>query len=151
MASELPYPDASFDRVLSSLMIHHLKTPDKEKMAREIFRVLRPSGELHVLDFGKPRTFYGRLIARILHGFEETGDNFAGPSRSLKRVAERGKPAITRPSRLFLRAKNPAEENGAMDKLEASLQIDRPADIFLPQRPRKSSKFVPGMLGSGRL
>jgi SAM-dependent methyltransferase len=78
MASELPYPDASFDRVLSSLMIHHLKTPEKEKMASEIFRVLRPGAEMHVLDFGKPRTFYGRLIGRILHGFEETGDNFAG-------------------------------------------------------------------------
>jgi ubiquinone/menaquinone biosynthesis C-methylase UbiE len=78
IASELPYPDASFDRVLSSLMIHHLKTPDKEKMAGEIFRVLKPGGEMHVLDFGKPRTFYGKLIARVLHGFEETGDNFAG-------------------------------------------------------------------------
>jgi ubiquinone/menaquinone biosynthesis C-methylase UbiE len=78
MASELPYPDASFDRVLSSLMIHHLKTADKQKTAREIYRVLKPGGELHVLDFGKPRTFYGKLIGRVLHGFEETGDNFAG-------------------------------------------------------------------------
>ena len=78
MASELPYPDASFDRVLSSLMIHHLKTPDKEKMASEIHRVLKPGGEMHILDFGKPRTFYGKLIGRVLHGFEETGDNFAG-------------------------------------------------------------------------
>jgi ubiquinone/menaquinone biosynthesis C-methylase UbiE len=78
MASELPYPDASFDRVLSSLMIHHLKTPDKEKMAREVHRVLKPGGEMHVLDFGKPRTLYGKLIGRVLRGFEETDDNFAG-------------------------------------------------------------------------
>jgi len=78
MASELPYPDASFDRVLSSLMIHHLKTADKERMALEICRVLKPGGEMHVLDFGKPRTFYARLIGRLMHGFEETGDNLAG-------------------------------------------------------------------------
>jgi ubiquinone/menaquinone biosynthesis C-methylase UbiE len=78
IASELPYPDAAFERVLSSIMIHHLKTPDKEKMAREVYRVLKPGGEMHVLDFGRPSTLYGRLIARVLRGFEETDDNFAG-------------------------------------------------------------------------
>jgi ubiquinone/menaquinone biosynthesis C-methylase UbiE len=35
---KLPYPDASFDLVLSSIMIHHLKTPEKEQTAREVFR-----------------------------------------------------------------------------------------------------------------
>jgi ubiquinone/menaquinone biosynthesis C-methylase UbiE len=78
LASELPYPDACFDRVLSSIMIHHLKTPDKEKMGREICRVLKPGGEMHVLDFGKPKGLYGKLVGRILRGFEETDDNFAG-------------------------------------------------------------------------
>jgi ubiquinone/menaquinone biosynthesis C-methylase UbiE len=78
LASELPYPDASFDRVLSSLMIHHLKTPDKERMAREIRRVLTPGGRLHVVDFCKPRTFYGKLLGPFLHGFEEANDNIDG-------------------------------------------------------------------------
>jgi ubiquinone/menaquinone biosynthesis C-methylase UbiE len=78
MAFDLPYPDASFERVLSSLMIHHLKTPDKEKAAREIHRVLKPGGQFHVIDFGKPRTWYGRLLGPLLHGFEEANDNVDG-------------------------------------------------------------------------
>jgi ubiquinone/menaquinone biosynthesis C-methylase UbiE len=78
MAFSLPYPDSSFDRILSSLMIHHLKTPDKEKTAREIYRILKPGGRLHVIDFGKPRTFYGKLVGSFLHGFEEANDNVDG-------------------------------------------------------------------------
>jgi ubiquinone/menaquinone biosynthesis C-methylase UbiE len=74
----LPYPDASMDRVLSSLMIHHLKTPDKDRTAQEVYRVLKPGGQLHVIDFGKPQTFYGKLLAPFLHGFEEANDNIAG-------------------------------------------------------------------------
>ena len=74
----LPYPDASFDRVLSSIMIHHLKTPDKEKTAREIYRVLKPGGQLHVIDFGKPSTLYGKLLGPFLHKFEEANDNIDG-------------------------------------------------------------------------
>jgi ubiquinone/menaquinone biosynthesis C-methylase UbiE len=78
MAFDLPYPDASLDRVLSSLMIHHLKTPEKEKAAREIYRVLKPGGQLHVIDFGKPSTFYGKLLGPFLHKFEEANDNIDG-------------------------------------------------------------------------
>ncbi len=76
--NELPYPDASFDRVLSSIMIHHLKTPDKEKTAREVFRVLKPGGELHIIDFGKPTTLYGKILGPFLHKFEEANDNIDG-------------------------------------------------------------------------
>jgi ubiquinone/menaquinone biosynthesis C-methylase UbiE len=76
--NELPYPDAAFDRVLSSIMIHHLKTPEKEATAREVFRVLKPGGELHIIDFGKPVTWYGKLLGPFLHGFEEANDNIDG-------------------------------------------------------------------------
>jgi ubiquinone/menaquinone biosynthesis C-methylase UbiE len=76
--NKLPYPDQFFDRVLSSIMIHHLKTPDKEKTAREIYRVLKPGGQLHVIDFGKPSTFYGKLLGPFLHKFEEANDNIDG-------------------------------------------------------------------------
>ena len=53
-ADALPYPDASFDRVFSSMMFHHLEAADKEKMLREARRVLRPGGSLHLMDFAGP-------------------------------------------------------------------------------------------------
>jgi ubiquinone/menaquinone biosynthesis C-methylase UbiE len=76
--NELPYPDATFDRVMSSIMIHHLKTPDKLKTAKEIFRVLKPGGQLHIIDFGKPTTLYGKMLGPFLHKFEEANDNIDG-------------------------------------------------------------------------
>ncbi|HSM70096.1 MAG TPA: class I SAM-dependent methyltransferase [Anaerolineales bacterium] len=75
---KLPYPDESFDRVLSSIMIHHLKTLEKEATAYELYRVLKPGGELHIIDFGKPVTWYGKMLGPFLHGFEEANDNIDG-------------------------------------------------------------------------
>ncbi|MEV6348181.1 class I SAM-dependent methyltransferase [Actinoplanes sp. NPDC051851] len=49
-AGELPFPDGSFDRVLSSYMLHHLTPPQKSQAFLEVRRVLRPDGELHVVD-----------------------------------------------------------------------------------------------------
>ncbi|HYH59152.1 MAG TPA: class I SAM-dependent methyltransferase [Thermoleophilaceae bacterium] len=77
----LPYPDASFDRVLSSLFFHHLVLRDKERTIREVARVLRPGGELHVGDWGRPRSLPARLGAvaiRRFDGDEPTRDNLAG-------------------------------------------------------------------------
>ena len=82
----LPYPDASFDRILSSLFFHHLAWTDKVRTAREVFRVLRPGGELHVADWGKPANALMRglfVTVQCLDGFETTRDNVAGRLVSL--------------------------------------------------------------------
>ena len=76
--NHLPYPDESFDRILSSIMIHHLKTPDKIQTAQEVYRVLKPGGQLHIIDFGKPVTWYGKILGPFLHKFEEANDNIEG-------------------------------------------------------------------------
>jgi ubiquinone/menaquinone biosynthesis C-methylase UbiE len=49
-AQDLPYPDGSFDRVLSSMMLHHLDPDPKAAAVAEAFRVLRPGGSMHVVD-----------------------------------------------------------------------------------------------------
>lgn len=78
MAFALPYPDAFFDRVLSSLMFHHLTRENKSRTLKEVFRVLRPGGELHVVDFGQPHNVLMRLISLLMRRLEETSDNIAG-------------------------------------------------------------------------
>jgi ubiquinone/menaquinone biosynthesis C-methylase UbiE len=81
LSYELPYADASFDRVLSSLFFHHLVLRDKERTIAEITRVLRPGGELHVADWGEPRSLRekaGAFGIRKFDGDEPTRDNLAG-------------------------------------------------------------------------
>ena len=69
-AEELPYPDASFDRVLSALMFHHLGPEEQEKSLDEARRVLKPGCSLHLLDFGGAKVRSDGLIARLHHRSE---------------------------------------------------------------------------------
>lgn len=78
LAYELPYAAGSFDRVVSSLVIHHLAVPDKQRAFMEVLRVLHPGGEFHILDFGKPHNLYTRFMAGIMRHFEETAAQFDG-------------------------------------------------------------------------
>jgi ubiquinone/menaquinone biosynthesis C-methylase UbiE len=74
-SDQLPYPDASFDKVFSSLMFHHLKAEEKAATLREVRRVLKPGGSLHILDFGPPRSGLSRALAHVLHRAEHLRDN----------------------------------------------------------------------------
>jgi ubiquinone/menaquinone biosynthesis C-methylase UbiE len=71
-ADHMPYMDASFDRVFSSFMFHHLTADEKTATLGEIGRVLKPGGSLHLLDFVREHSVHsgtkehGRLIHR--HG-----------------------------------------------------------------------------------
>ena len=77
-AAALPYPDGSFDRVLTSLVFSLLSSGDKQLAMRETYRVLRGGGELHLADFGPPHTFWGRLLAPRMRRFERISDNLDG-------------------------------------------------------------------------
>jgi ubiquinone/menaquinone biosynthesis C-methylase UbiE len=77
-ADAMPFADASFDRVFSSLMFHHLSREEKLATLREVRRVLAPRGSLHLLDFGPPRTRLARVLSRLVHRDEALGDNLEG-------------------------------------------------------------------------
>lgn len=78
LASQLPYVDNRFDRVLSSLVWHHLNPETKRRATHEVFRVLRPGGELHLVDFGKPHNPLASLISHFAFGLEAAADNLRG-------------------------------------------------------------------------
>ena len=48
----LPFPDATFDTVLSSLMLHHLTDEGLQKGLGELVRVLRAGGRFLAVDIG---------------------------------------------------------------------------------------------------
>jgi ubiquinone/menaquinone biosynthesis C-methylase UbiE len=63
-AGALPFPDDSFDRVLSAFMLHHLDEDERLRALREVRRALRPGGQLHVVDVdGTPSGQPGRRKA----------------------------------------------------------------------------------------
>ncbi|MFN7945033.1 MAG: class I SAM-dependent methyltransferase [Blastocatellia bacterium] len=74
-ADELPYADASVDRVLSSFMFHHLPRDAKAGMLREVRRVLRPGGLFGLVDFDGPDAGGGGFLTRLFHSNQQLSDN----------------------------------------------------------------------------
>ena len=57
---QLPFPDQTFDVVLSTLMMHHLPAPLKRQGLAEIARVLKPGGRLVIADFKRKQERTGQ-------------------------------------------------------------------------------------------
>lgn len=71
-------PDATFDRVVSSLVFHHLKRDVKRAATDEAYRVLRDGGSFCLADWGPMPTPLLRamfLPVRLLDGLERFHDN----------------------------------------------------------------------------
>lgn len=99
-ATALPYGAGQFDRVMTSLFFHHLDWPDKQRAASEILRVLKPGGELHMADWGRPANRLMRWLffpVQVLDGFANTRSHVAGQLVELfqqagfQAVVERGR------------------------------------------------------------
>jgi ubiquinone/menaquinone biosynthesis C-methylase UbiE len=113
-AQELPYADGEFDRVLSSMMLHHLDEDVKVGALAEVHRVLRPGGRLHIVDIGGHTTVHHGLAARWMkhnpHAAGNLGDSIP---RLLRTVGFECAEVGTRRHRLigqltFYRATRPA-------------------------------------------
>jgi ubiquinone/menaquinone biosynthesis C-methylase UbiE len=79
--SHILLPDRSIDKIISSLVFHHISTANKKIVLKELQRVLKPRGELHIADFGKGNNLYAKLTFRIfrrMDGEENTRVNASG-------------------------------------------------------------------------
>lgn len=86
----LPIPNASVDRVFSSLVFHHLTNDEKAFLLSDIRRVLAPNGALHLADWVQPRTIVERtgfLGIRLLDGFAVTKAHAEGRLQQIVRDA----------------------------------------------------------------
>ena len=72
---ELPYPEASFDRVFSTFMFHHLLPDNREATLCEVRRVLTPGGSFHMLDFLGAQENSRGLLARYFESSRRLKDN----------------------------------------------------------------------------
>jgi len=78
---DMPFNSHQFDRCISSLFFHHLTLENKEKTFKEIYRIMKYGGEIHIADWGKPSNILMRFLfyqIQLLDGFKTTRDNIKG-------------------------------------------------------------------------
>jgi SAM-dependent methyltransferase len=95
VAEALPFPDARFDVVLSTLMLHHLPRKVRQQSASEIRRVLGPQGRVLVVDFAHAQPKPG-LLAHFHHrGHVDPGEIVALLEEAGFRCIENGPVGIS--------------------------------------------------------
>ncbi|MFI9845463.1 class I SAM-dependent methyltransferase [Nonomuraea sp. NPDC051941] len=65
---DLPFPDGSFDLVVSSFAVHHIPAGARPEALRQMFRVLRPGGRLLIAEFRPPANPLARHLIGALSG-----------------------------------------------------------------------------------
>jgi ubiquinone/menaquinone biosynthesis C-methylase UbiE len=57
-STDLKLPDASYDRVLLFFLLHEQPSHYRERTLSEAFRVVKPGGEIVIVDYGLPRWWH---------------------------------------------------------------------------------------------
>jgi SAM-dependent methyltransferase len=95
-AEALPFPDAEFDVVLSSLALDHLPDPAIKTVVEEIRRVLKPEGRLIVVAFDRQKSLLARLITvpgtRWWHNGTSMADILGRAGFDAERIGDWGRP-----------------------------------------------------------
>jgi ubiquinone/menaquinone biosynthesis C-methylase UbiE len=93
----LPFPDAHFDAVFSTMMLHHLPSKAREQCAREMRRVLKPGGRLFAVDFAGTERKKRGLLAHFhrRHGHVKLADLIAVLSGAGLNIVESGAVGIS--------------------------------------------------------
>ncbi|MGI9101904.1 MAG: bifunctional demethylmenaquinone methyltransferase/2-methoxy-6-polyprenyl-1,4-benzoquinol methylase UbiE [Terriglobales bacterium] len=90
-ALRLPFANAQFDLITSAFGFRNLA--DYDAALREMFRVLRPAGEVGILDFGEPTGLIGRVyriyFRRVLPAAGTVISGVKGPYAYLPASVER--------------------------------------------------------------
>lgn len=89
-AQDLPFNDAQFDVVFTTVMLHHLSRPARELCAWEMRRVLKPGGHVVAVDFApgaEPKGFLSRFHR---HGHVKLDDIIASLEAAGLTVTESG-------------------------------------------------------------
>ncbi|HEX7122972.1 MAG TPA: methyltransferase domain-containing protein [Gemmatimonadaceae bacterium] len=112
----LPFPDASFDVVLSTLMLHHLPRAVREQCAREMRRVLKPGGRVLAVDFATPAQERRGLLGRFhKHGSMALDDMVQLLRGAELRVAETGAVGVSDLQFVVAMSPSPGDVSQATD------------------------------------
>lgn len=99
----IPLPDESVDTVFSSFMFHHLERHEKSNTLRALVRVLRPGGNLLLLDFARVKFGQEGFWARLWAPTARLKDNNEERIIALLHEAGFDKPAVIRRCNLTFR------------------------------------------------
>ena len=81
LAHPAPLRLHSLDGIASSLFFHHLASCEKLRALECARKLLKPGGQFHIADWGRPHNLWMRLAflgVQLLDGFETTRDSVQG-------------------------------------------------------------------------
>ncbi len=67
VVENIPFPNAQFDAVLSTVMLHHLPLQARRESVREMRRIAKPGGRVLIVDFDGTQKRHG-FVAQIHRG-----------------------------------------------------------------------------------